>query len=188
MDSITIAIVLTAVLVAVVLILRPKQAIIMRKPKIGITGAKIFYTDQKEEKANKKEGIVYGKILYSQQYDIQGKPDYIFKKRSGQLIPVELKSGSISDDETMPHQGDLIQLAAYFLIIEDVYGIRPKEGRLVYKNKMFIIKNTKAIRNQVEDTIDDMRQMLETGQGDCEPSFVKCRYCLCRGTVCEYSK
>jgi CRISPR-associated exonuclease Cas4 len=100
---------------------------------------------------------------------------------------VELKSGSISDDEIMPHQGDLIQLAAYFLIIEDVYGIRPKEGRLVYKNKMFIIKNTKKIRRLVEDTIDEMRQMLETGQAECEPSFVKCRYCLCRGTVCEYT-
>jgi len=160
----------------------------MKKSRIGITGCSILYTDQKEEKANKKENVVYGKILYSPKYNIQGKPDYVFKKWSGQLIPMELKSGSISDNEMMPHAGDLMQLAAYFLIIEDVYGVRPKQGRLVYKNKMFIIRNTKHIRRQVEATIDDMRRMLESEQGVCEPSFVKCRYCMCRGTVCQYCK
>lgn len=186
MDNI-VGIILVIVLI-IIYVFRPKQAIIIKRPKIGIMGARLFYTDQKEDKAHQKEGIVYGKVLYSATYDIQGKPDYIFKTIGGQLIPMELKSGSISDDEIMPHQGDLIQLAAYFLIIEDLYGIRPKQGRLVYKNKMFIIKNTKKIRQQVENTLDNMRQMLETGQGDCEPSFVKCRYCMCRGTVCEYTE
>jgi len=182
-----ILIICSVVLILPVLIAYKRTDISVKKSKIGIFGYKIFYTDQKEEKNKKKKNIIYSKILYSEKYDIQGKPDYIFKSFIGKrLIPAELKSGLISENNQF-HQGDLMQLGAYFLIIEDVFGVRPKEGRLIYKNKMFIVKNTGKLRRQVLEAIEQMRDMLETGEAEeVKPSFVKCRYCMCRGTVCEY--
>lgn len=172
-----------------ILILFKRQNIKVKPARIGILGYRIFYTDQKEDKKRRKSNVIYSKILYSEKYDIQGKPDYIFKSIIGnKLVPVELKSGTISENNQF-HEGDLMQLAAYFLIIEDVFGIKPKEGRLVYKNKMFIVKNTKKLRRQVLETVEDMRYMFDTGKGEkAKSSFVKCRYCMCRGTVCEFCK
>lgn len=147
-------------------------------------GYTLIYADQKQGSKNEKD---FGKLLYSAEYELQGKPDYIFKKRFGKgIVPVELKSGSIGDDP-LPHRGDLLQLGAYFLVLEDVYKIRPKFGRLVYQDYMFIVKNTRSIRKEVQRTTKEMREMLVYGVGKANPSFVTCRFCVCNGTVCEHS-
>lgn len=166
-------------------LLLKKPDIIIQKPKIGVRGARIIYTDQYENK--KDPDVEYGSILYSEKYNLRGKPDYIFEKKiSKNLIPLELKSGSIKEEDIKPHEGDLMQLAAYFLIIEDLYNQRPKEGRLVYSNYMFIIKNTWQLRRKTKKILADMRDMLKTGEQNVNPSYIKCRYCICRETVCEY--
>jgi CRISPR-associated exonuclease Cas4 len=153
--------------------------------KQGLFGYDIFYADQKKEQRD-SNGLEYGALLYSEKYDIQGKPDYIFKKKYGKaLVPVEIKSGFIKE-ESWPHAGDMMQLAAYFLLIEDVYGIRPRQGRLLYQDYMFIIKNTAAIRKEVKRQIISMRKMLQDGKGEPVCSFAHCRYCVCNGTVCEF--
>ncbi len=153
-----------------------RPPIVMKKPRHGVPGAQIIYSDEDDNK-----------LLISEKYDLQGKPDYIFQTLlGGAYIPVELKSTKLKDNQHHPNEGDLMQLAAYFLIIEDVYGKRPKQGRLIYKNRMFIIKNTKSIRNQVNKYLKEMRQMIKTGKGAALPSFPKCRSCVCRGTVCEW--
>lgn len=147
-------------------------------------GYTLIYADQKQGSKNEKD---FGKLLYSAEYELQGKPDYIFKKRFGKgIVPVELKSGSIGDDP-LPHRGDLLQLGAYFLILEDVYHVRPKFGRLVYKDYMFVVKNKKSLRKEVQRTTKEMREMLIYGVGKANPSFVTCRYCVCNGTVCAHS-
>lgn len=162
-----------------------KPNIVVKKPKLGIRSARIIYTDQYE--TNKDPDVEYGTVLYSLKYDLRGKPDYIFEKKiSKNLVPIELKSANIKEDNIEPFEGDLMQLAAYFLIIEDVYKKRPKEGRLVYNNYMFIIKNTRSLRRKVKQILADMRDMLKTGEQNVNPSYVKCRYCICRDTVCEY--
>lgn len=153
-----------------------------RKKRQGLFGYRLIYADQKGNKSQKD----FGKLLYSKKYDIQGKPDYIFQKRLGRaIVPVELKSGAIRDGMT-PHAGDKMQLATYFLLIEDVYGVRPKYGRLVYRDYMFDIKNTVALRREVRKTLAAMRYMLKTGQGKANCSVAGCRYCVCKGTVCPY--
>lgn len=151
----------------------------------GMYGYQVFYADQKRQEGKKYQED-YGKILYSSKYDIQGKPDYIFKKNFGKkLVPVEIKSGLIGEEE-YPHKGDMFQVAMYFLIIEDVYGVRPKYGRLVYRDYMFFIKNTARLRKEVQRTLKNMRQMLRDGKGEANNGYAHCRYCLCRGTVCEF--
>ena len=155
-----------------------RPAIIMKQPKLGVPGAQIIYSDEEDNT-----------LLISERYDLQGKPDYIFQTLlGGAYIPVELKSTKLKEDECVPHEGDLMQLVAYFLIIEDVYGRRPKQGRLIYKNRMFMVKNTRKLRRQLSRHLKEMRQMINTGKGVAEPSFPKCRNCVCRGTVCEWNE
>lgn len=162
------------------------------KPKLqkltardDIRGYTLIYADQKKGGKGQED---FGKLLYSAKYELQGKPDYVFQSPiRRQIVPVELKSGSIGEDE-LPHHGDYLQLCAYFLLLEDVYGQKPPFGRLVYRDYMFEIKNTRKVRNEVLQTMKEMREMLEYGYGKANPSFSHCRPCICNGTVCEFSE
>ncbi len=148
-----------------------------------LRGYTLIYADQKGGAGQED----FGKLLYSARFGLQGKPDYVFRSRlGGRIMPVELKSGRIGDAPE-PHRGDYLQLAAYFLLLEDVYGKRPRFGRLVYADYMFEIRNTAGVRREVLRTMAEMRQMLETGEGRAECSFIHCRHCVCNGTVCEFS-
>lgn len=155
------------------------------KPKLpwGV-GYKLFYTDEKTK--SQEEDVIYSKVLHSKKYDIKGKPDYIYiSKANKMLLPVELKSGRIGD-LLEPRKGDLMQLAMYFLIIEDVYNVQPKKGKIVYDDAMFVIKNTARLRREIKEVLKDMREMLKTGEQEANSSFPTCKNCICKGTVCEY--
>ena len=150
-----------------------------------VRGYSLIYADQKQGKRHEED---FGKLLYSAKYELQGKPDYVFQSPIlKKIVPVELKSGEI-DEEDMPHHGDLLQLGAYFLILEDVYGQKPPFGRIVYQDYMFEIRNTAKIRNEVLATMKEMREMLQYGVGKTKPSFATCRPCVCNGTVCQFSE
>lgn len=144
------------------------------KQTLGVPFARPIYTDEKGTK-----------LLIAPKIDLQGKPDYIFKTwLRGKYVPLEIKSGVVKDDE--PHEGDLMQLVAYFLIIKEVYGKKPPYGKLVYKNKTFKVRNTLALRMTLQRYLRQMREMLK-GQMDVEveASYIKCRNCICQHTVCE---
>ena len=176
MDIAFYTIAITSVLYIISKLIQP--AIKIKEPKLGVFGAQVIYSDE--------DG---GKLLKSEKYDLQGKPDYIFQTMlGGSYIPVELKSTKLKEEDVFPHEGDLMQLVAYFLIIEDLYGKRPKNGRLVYNNRMFIIKNTRSLRRQLKRYLKEMRQMIKTGQGQADPSFPKCKNCVCRDTVCIWNE
>ena len=150
-----------------------------------VRGYSLIYADQKQGKRHEED---FGKLLYSAKYELQGKPDYVFQSPIlKKIVPVELKSGEI-DEEDMPHHGDLLQLGAYFLILEDVYGQKPPFGRIVYQDYMFEIRNTAKIRNEVLATMKEMREMLQYGVGKAKSSFATCRPCVCNGTVCQFSE
>lgn len=145
------------------------------KKELGVARASMIYSDEKGTK-----------MLYAKALNIQGKPDMIFEtwllKR---YIPLEIKSGVLKEE--MPHLGDVYQLVAYFLIIEEAYGKRPPYGKLVYANKTFVIRNTKKLRNKVTHMIQDMREMItESYHPHCTPDYMKCKHCVCRETVCEW--
>ena len=150
-----------------------------------VRGYALIYADQKQGRKGEAD---FGKLLYSAKYELQGKPDYVFQSSiSKKIVPVELKSGSIGEEE-LPLHGDLLQLGAYFLILEDVYGRKPAFGRIVYQDYMFEIKNTARVRNEVLGTMKEMREMLQYGVGKAKPSFAHCRPCVCNGTVCQFSE
>ena len=164
---------------------RARPAVRKLTARDDVRGYALLYADQKQGKGAKKD---FGRLLYSAKYDLQGKPDYVFCSRFFQrLVPVELKSSCIGEAEE-PHPGDLLQLAAYFLILEDVYGKRPAFGRLVYRDYMFEIRNTAAIRRAVLARVEEMRTMLQSGLAEPKQSFAHCRPCVCNGTVCPFSE
>ncbi|MDA3731453.1 hypothetical protein PBV87_08180 [Niameybacter massiliensis] len=145
-----------------------------QKMQVGLPFARMIYTDENG-----------GKMLVSEEYDLQGKPDYIFKTfLTGRYIPFEIKSGVAKED--LPHEGDMMQLLAYFLLVEAVYGKKPPYGKLVYSNKTFKIRNTYKHRLMVKNTLRDMHLMLEGKYKTNETkSYIKCRNCICQYTVCE---
>ncbi|PHV72386.1 CRISPR-associated protein Cas4 [Sporanaerobium hydrogeniformans] len=154
--------------------LRPRWKM-KNKRECGVPLASPIYSDEKGTH-----------LLVAKQLELQGKPDYIFKTwLMRRYIPLEIKSGQLKED--FPHPGDMYQLAAYFLIIEEVYGKRPPYGKLVYANKTFTLRNTRKIRKEVLNIVGQMRQMLQKPRRmEVSPSFVKCKHCICRLTVCEY--
>ena len=165
---------LAGVLILLWLVFRPT---ITEKPKreTGVARASLIYSDQKGTK-----------MLFAESLMLQGKPDMVFETWAmKKIIPLEIKSGKLKEE--MPHLGDLYQLVAYFLIIEEAWGKRPPYGKLVYANKTFTVRNTRKLRKAVLHTIEDMREMLK---GDYEPmahpDFMKCKHCVCKDTVCEW--
>lgn len=179
-------VVLVAVLCLGLLFYLRRQMWSMKKKTASqhMPGYVLIYADQK---SGGKGDSDFGKLLYSATYELQGKPDYIFRKRFGKaLVPMELKSGAIGDSP-VPHPGDLLQLGAYFLILEDVYKVKPKFGKLVYRDYMFLVKNTRNLRKEIQHTTKEMREMLIFGVAKANDSFATCRYCICNGTVCTHS-
>lgn len=145
------------------------------KKELGVKCAEPIYADEKG-----------AKLLVAPELSLQGKPDFIFEtwilKR---YIPLEIKSAKIQEE--MPHLGDFYQLAAYFLIIEAVYGKRPPYGKLVYANKTFTIRNTAKLRKKIKKIVNNMQDMLEESyRPKPQPSFMKCKNCMCQHTVCEF--
>lgn len=159
-----------------------KKAIIKSKPKLPTKGFRLFYSDEKG--TNQENNVIYSKLLRSEKYNIQGKPDFIFESKKNDLVIVELKSGEIRE-LTSPYKSDLMQLCAYFIIVEELYK-SPKYGLIIYKDFMFVVKNASFLRKKVISVIKDMRDMLKTGEQEANSSFITCKNCICKGTVCEY--
>lgn len=147
------------------------------KRQLGVRGASAIYLDEKGTK-----------MLIDHELGLQGKPDMIFETWIlRRYIPLEIKSGRLKDD--WPHQGDLYQLTAYFILIENLYGKRPPYGKLVYANKTFKVRNTAKLRKEVLAVMEQMRDMLdEKIEITVKADFVKCKHCVCKDTVCKWTE
>jgi len=165
------------------LIIGRKQKYEKHNSKLPGRGYELIYSDQKQ--SEREADVIYSTILCCSALDISGKPDYIFRHKKKGLYPVELKSGEIKEKDE-PHPGDLMQLAAYFAIAEEHFGGKCTEGLIIYKDFMFKVKNTKRLRRKLKGVLGDMRDMLKTGEAEPAASFVACKNCVCKGTVCEY--
>ena len=110
--------------------------------------------------------------LFSPRYRLAGKPDYLVEER-GCIVPVEVKPGR---DSAEPYEGDVLQLAAYCLLVEDEYGQRPRYGYLKYSQAVFCIDYTHSLRQQLLDRLDTMRRDLRAR--DVPPSHTEPRRCL----------
>ena len=112
--------------------------------------------------------------LVSRRYGLVGKPDYVIEDRDG-LVPVEVKPTRHAET---PYLSDVLQLVAYCLLLEDVWGQAPKRGLLRYAEHTFAVDYTPAIREVLLDTLAEMREQMtasDVSRDHDEPG--RCRAC-----------
>jgi CRISPR-associated protein Cas4 len=112
-----------------------------------IQNGKIIYSD-----LNKP-----AKSLFSKNYRIVGKPDYIIIKNN-RYIPVEIKSGN----HTHPENSHIYQLMTYCQLIEDNYNCYSPYGIIVYPDasKEFKIRFDPKRRFELLSIVKEMRKSL----------------------------
>lgn len=132
--------------------------------KDGITGT-VLYADADGQ----------AKTLVSHRYGLVGKPDYVVEK-DGALIPVEKKTRDCLNGKPFP--SEVLQLAAYCLILEDLSGRQIKLGRLQYNNRTIDVPFDRALRDSLEQVLSEIRQCGERNdvQRNHE-SITKCAGC-----------
>lgn len=89
------------------------------------------------------------KPLISQRYGLIGKPDYLVQltERRGKItVPVEVKSRK-KPPVLLEHH--VLQLGAYCLLVEDLFGQAPPYGLLRYADATVKIDFTEHLRSQV---------------------------------------
>lgn len=122
-----------------------------------------------------------GHELISELYGIRGKPDYIIRLNDDH-IPVEEKSSNLLS----PHFPHVIQITAYCMIVEDVYGTRPPYGIIRYRHEEFKIPYEKRWKQTVislrEKLLNDKKKN-EAHRNHSNPR--KCEYCSLRKICSE---
>ena len=96
--------------------------------------------------------------LLSRRYGLVGKPDYLVQVGAGSqktLVPIEVKSRR---RPPVTPDGHILQLATYCLLVEDVHKVRPAYGLLHYADATLQIPYTDALRRQVLEIADAIRQ------------------------------
>jgi len=102
------------------------------------------------------------KPLYSHRHRLTGRPDYLVRVGEA-IVPVEVKSISAPAE---PYEGHLLQLAAYCLLVEEEFGVRPPHGLLRYAEATLEIPYDSALRRRLMQTLDAMRDARATGHAD----------------------
>ena len=117
-----------------------------RQRAAGIPGGRIIYTDTK----------TWGQVaeaLFDPIAGLTGKPDYLV--RNGKIVlPVEVKSGRTPD---APYDAHIFQLAAYCLLVERKYGMRPPYGIIHYPKHTFAVDYTTGLESALFDVLSEMR-------------------------------
>jgi len=91
--------------------------------------------------------------LFSARYGLAGKPDYVVDE-GGRVAPVEVKPGRVAPQ---PYEGDILQVAAYCLLVEESYGRRPRHGYLKYRQDVFRIDYSDSLQHQLLSRLDTIR-------------------------------
>lgn len=114
-------------------------------------------------------------VLVSERYGLKGKPDALVRIPSGELIPVERKK---SRAPKRPYDGDLIQAAAYCVLVEENYGRTPPFMRIQYADACFDEPYTAERKQWVLRTCEQIRQARRRGVANRSHTIPgKCRAC-----------
>lgn len=114
------------------------------------------------------------KPFVSHRYRLTGRPDYVIA-HGRTLIPVEVKPRRRA---THPYEGDLLQLWAYCLLVEEATGHPPPYGVLVYAERHWRIPFDVHARQQVLAAlaaIEAARRGGEQARSHTNPA--RCRRC-----------
>jgi len=141
----------------------------------GLPRGRIVYEDT--------AGWTESRPLFAPCYGLSGKPDYMVQQ-GRHTIPVEVKPSRRASE---PYEADILQLAAYCLLVQETTGQRPPHGLLHYAEHTFRIPYDARIERILLATLDDMREDLDAA--DVDPSHrdpMRCRFCGHR-QICGHS-
>jgi CRISPR-associated exonuclease Cas4 len=134
---------LIALLLALLLFWVSKQ----QRRHAGLPGGRVIYAD------TRAWGKPVEKPLYDAFLGLTGKPDYLVQD-GDQIIPVEVKSTSVSD---APYDSHILQLAAYCMLVERCLGKRSQYGILHYPRRTFAIDFTPELESTVMHLLLEMQ-------------------------------
>jgi CRISPR-associated exonuclease Cas4 len=119
----------------------------LQREKAGLPSGEVVYADTGAWQRCERP-------LYSERHRLSGKPDYLVRERR-RLVPIEVKPGRAA---TEPYEGDVLQLAAYCLLVDEEFGQRPRYGYLKYQQRVFRIEYSSALERELLRRLDAMRQ------------------------------
>ncbi|HWQ14262.1 MAG TPA: CRISPR-associated protein Cas4 [Roseiflexaceae bacterium] len=114
------------------------------------------------------------KPLVARHLGLVGRPDYLLELH-GRSVPVEVKPGRHA---AAPYESDLMQLAAYCVLVEETTGVAPPYGLLRYAGRTFRLDYTPRVREELLALLEEMRAALY--EPDCPRSHEdahRCRVC-----------
>lgn len=115
--------------------------------------------------------------LISRRYALAGKPDYVVEQ-NGSIVPIEVKPTRTA---TTPRDADVMQLAAYGLLVEETmaHGRTVPYGLLKYRDTVFQIDFTAELRADLVSLMESMRR--DAIEGDVARSHAEPRRCRACG-------
>jgi CRISPR-associated exonuclease Cas4 len=121
--------------------------------------------------------------LFARRYGLTGRPDYLIECGNA-TIPVEVKPGRRA---AAPYHSDLMQLAAYCLLVEEQFGQAPPYGLLRYANATFRLDYTPDVRAELLAILAEMHDVLDAD--DVARDHAEARRCAACGfrDACEDS-
>lgn len=137
----------------------------------GLPGGRVVYSDAADWRAAPRP-------LRSERHGLIGKPDYLVA-RGDTLIPVEVKP---TRRARQPYESDILQLAAYCLLVEATTGRPPPAGLIVYADRQWEIPYTDGLRAVLLATLDAIRadrHAANVPRSHTVPA--RCRACSLRG-------
>ncbi len=147
METVLLSLILVTVTLLAIAYALWKRATAAQKMS-GLPRAKVVYEDMRS--ALPPEGP-----LISEERRLVGKPDYLLDDGE-YIIPVEVKSAPLPRSGN-PYPGHVLQLAAYCLLVEDVYGKRPPYGYIRYRDKMVRVPYTDEMRSLLLEALSAMQ-------------------------------
>jgi CRISPR-associated exonuclease Cas4 len=136
------------------------------RARSGIPRGEVVYADT--------AGWAPAETLYSERFRLAGKPDYVVRVADA-LVPVEVKPGRRAEE---PYEGDVLQLAAYCLLLAETHGSRPAYGLLRYERRTFRIPFDAGLEQALLSVLQAMRadlRMTDVPRSHDDP--VRCRSC-----------
>jgi CRISPR-associated exonuclease Cas4 len=136
--------------------------------RAGLPGGKLIYNDSGGWFSNDD-------VLVAHDLRLSGKPDYLVQDADGRIVPVELKS---SNAPSQPYESHILQLAAYCLLVEENYGVRPAYGIIQYKDRAFSVDYTAELEDDLLDLLAEMREDMFAADVDRDHSdWARCSRC-----------
>lgn len=120
--------------------------------KMGLPGGRLIYADT-------SRWLPQEKPLYAPSLGLTGKPDYLVEQGKFTL-PVEVKK--VHNVNQPPYDAHIFQLAAYCLLVEELFEQRPPYGILHYSDgansQTYAVDFTPTLETQVRQIIAEIQQ------------------------------